>query len=606
MNLTAILGLTNPQPNDTGQTSGGGMTLFEGRPADTASFKQGQQIAGEVISYKGNEIILKLEDGSLIAARLSKDNIPITVGQQMTFEVKSNGERLSLAPLYENMGHDPNALKALTAAGLPDTNRNLAMVSLLMREGLPVDKNFLLGFGRDMAANQTVNPQTLAQMARLEIPITPENIRQFEAYRNYEHQISDAVRGITDGLINDVARMAAGGEREAAVALFRQILTIFGGGGDNAGNANVAAPNVGGATEQLLNFNVNTPAANAGQNPVLTQAVNAPLGEAPTALTGNTPAPAGENSAATPNPPLPPTNAEEVLRLVGASETRQEPSSGPFVSLTELPPENREQLAALLRDAGFSATLTNTVNTGNLNQATFVQLLLGELWPQSPSYNAAVDLGKLAGLFSNRDFQALVKNDINNQWLMKPEELAQEKQVSEHFKQVMAQANRLLNALGAAGRGDAPVAQATNNLSNNVNFLNQLNQAFTYIQLPLKMNGENTHGELFVYTNKKHLARNDGNVSALLHLDMENLGPLDVYVAMQNKKVSTKFYLANEQVIGLVSQHIHVLSDRLTKRGYAVNYEFAERETSRRPVDEILEANRNVSIIGSYSFDARA
>jgi flagellar hook-length control protein FliK len=274
--------------------------------------------------------------------------------------------------------------------------------------------------------------------------------------------------------------------------------------------------------------------------------------------------------------------------------------------LADLSQENREQLALLLRDAGFSATLTNAVNAGNLGQANFVQLLFGELWPQSPQYNAAIDLGQLAGLFNNKDFQALVKNDLNEAWLMKPEELVRERQVNEHFKQVLAQANRLLNALTAAGRGDTPTAQATNNLSNNVNFLNQLNQAFTYIQLPLKMNGENTHGELFVYTNKKHLARNDGTVSALLHLDMEHLGPLDVYVALQNKKVSTKFYLAGEQAINLIAKHIHVLGDRLTKRGYTVSSELVEREAERKPVEEILEANRNVSIIGSYSFDARA
>jgi flagellar hook-length control protein FliK len=215
-------------------------------------------------------------------------------------------------------------------------------------------------------------------------------------------------------------------------------------------------------------------------------------------------------------------------------------------------------------------------------------------------------MGKLAGLFARRDFQALVKNDINDRWLMKPEELVRERQASEHFKQVLAQANRLFNALSAAGRGDAPAAQATNNLSNNINFLNQLNQAFTYIQLPLKMNGENTHGELFVYTNKKHLARQDGNVSALLHLDMEHLGPLDIYVVMQNKKVSTKFYLAGEHTIGLIAKHIHVLSERLAKRGYTMSSELVERVAEKRPVEELIAANRNVSVIGSYSFDARA
>ena len=40
----------------------------------------------------------------------------------------------------------------------------------------------------------------------------------------------------------------------------------------------------------------------------------------------------------------------------------------------------------------------------------------------------------------------------------------------------------------------------------------------------------------------------DGNVSALLHLDMENLGPMDVYVAMQNNRVNTHFYMQDDDM----------------------------------------------------------
>jgi flagellar hook-length control protein FliK len=353
---------------------------------------------------------------------------------------------------------------------------------------------------------------------------------------------------------------------------------------------------------------VNRPPTAFANNPLQDFPLNAP----PTT-------PSSEQTA-TPNTPLPPTmmNAEELLRLLGeqagrdgrnVSQTPERDVSqqiATFTSLSELTPENREQLANLLREIGFSPALTEAVNNGNLNQNTFIQTIYQELSPQSPLYNPAVDLGRLAELFENKDFRAIVKNDINNQWLLMPEEVARDKRVSEHFKQVLAQASRLLDALNATGRGDTPTAQATNNLSNNINFLNQLNQVFTYIQLPLKMNGENTHGELFVYTNKKNLAKNDGNVSALLHLDMEYLGPLDVYIAMQNKNVTTKFYLADDSIIDLIAKHIHILNERLDKRGYALSNEFIARPAEKKPVEELLADNRNISVIGSYTFDARA
>ncbi len=120
------------------------------------------------------------------------------------------------------------------------------------------------------------------------------------------------------------------------------------------------------------------------------------------------------------------------------------------------------------------------------------------------------------------------------------------------------------------------------------------------------MNGDSTHGELFVYTNKKNLAKKDGNVSALLHLDMEYLGPVDVYVAMQNQNVSTKFYLSDDSVIDLIAENIHVLNERLNSRGYSMSCEFVAKEGEKTAMEEMLAANKNVSVLASYSFDARA
>lgn len=52
-------------------------------------------------------------------------------------------------------------------------------------------------------------------------------------------------------------------------------------------------------------------------------------------------------------------------------------------------------------------------------------------------------------------------------------------------------------------------------MSQNVNFLNQMNQMYAYIQLPFKLSESNAHGELYVYSNKRNLAQKEGEVSAL-------------------------------------------------------------------------------------------
>ena len=49
-----------------------------------------------------------------------------------------------------------------------------------------------------------------------------------------------------------------------------------------------------------------------------------------------------------------------------------------------------------------------------------------------------------------------------------------------------------------------------------LNLWNQLNQAYTYVQVPLKMSCQNANGELYVYTNKKNLRDPDAELSAYI------------------------------------------------------------------------------------------
>ena len=110
--------------------------------------------------------------------------------------------------------------------------------------------------------------------------------------------------------------------------------------------------------------------------------------------------------------------------------------------------------------------------------------------------------------------------------------------------------------------------------------MNQLNQMFQYIQLPLQMAGQNANGDLYVYRNKNKKMSEDGSVSAILHLDMDNLGPVDVYVKLKDTKVTTNFYVADDSVIELLNDNIHILNERLEKRGHKHEKREVETENS--------------------------
>ena len=167
-------------------------------------------------------------------------------------------------------------------------------------------------------------------------------------------------------------------------------------------------------------------------------------------------------------------------------------------------------------------------------------------------------------------------------------------------------------AFQMADKADSAGAKSVNNLQSNVDFMNQMNQMFTYVQLPLKMAGNEAHGDLYVYPNKKSLAKKDGNVSALLHLDMENLGPLDVYVTMNTSqnKVSTNFTLKDDAALDLIAENIHILNERLEKRGYSMKANFKikgeEEPEETNIMEEIIKQSKNISVLSRTSFDMRA
>ncbi len=128
------------------------------------------------------------------------------------------------------------------------------------------------------------------------------------------------------------------------------------------------------------------------------------------------------------------------------------------------------------------------------------------------------------------------------------------------------------------------------------------------MQLPLKMLGNNAHGDLYVYTNKKNLAARDGQVSALLHLDMEHLGPLDVYVTMKDKQVATNFTVMDDSILELIEQNIDILNKRLTDRGYSLKAQMHVREEKEdnSVMQTILHQQKNISVLSQTSFDMRA
>lgn len=283
---------------------------------------------------------------------------------------------------------------------------------------------------------------------------------------------------------------------------------------------------------------------------------------------------------------------------------------GTITGMQPQAPENvlGKELTEALKQLGVPEEKLNGLSQSKDPAQTVFKELLTQLDTNAEAVKASPEFGeKLLKLFNGKEFQALFKDSLNQQLLLEPSEVAEEGRVEQLYERLNEQIRRLNDNLSGAARQDTPLAKTVQNLNQNLDFMNALNQNFTYVQIPLKMYNGNTNGELFVYTNKKSLAQKDGNVSALLHLDMEYLGSVDVHVSLsKGQKVATKFYLQNEESLDLIAEHIDLLNERLAKRGYTMNAEFVNREGETNVLGEILDESRNISVLSGISFDVRA
>ncbi|MDE5817857.1 MAG: flagellar hook-length control protein FliK, partial [Lachnospiraceae bacterium] len=231
---------------------------------------------------------------------------------------------------------------------------------------------------------------------------------------------------------------------------------------------------------------------------------------------------------------------------------------------------------------------------------------------QNPQFYRGVGQ-ELARLLEEPQFGTSFQNAMIKKWLLTPQEAASKEQVQELYETVLRQTGQLKQLLADAGRQDSPAMKSLQNMERDVEFLNELNQNFAYVQLPLKMSGQHANGDLYVYTNKKGFAGRDGAVTAFLHLGMDHLGDMDIYVALQNQKVSTKFYLEDDSVIDFLEEHMEELDRRLGAKGYVMKAELLRKdhEDGGNVFDQMLKDSKNAGaappiLLSRQSFDARA
>ena len=213
----------------------------------------------------------------------------------------------------------------------------------------------------------------------------------------------------------------------------------------------------------------------------------------------------------------------------------------------------------------------------------------------------------LGQLFSSKDMQQFLRDVLEGQMYLAPEEVADADKVKKLYERLESKTQRLEGLLNQAGLQDTPLAQTVSNVRGNVEFMNQLNQAYTYVQIPLKMMGQKASGQLYVYTSKRDLSDPDKELSAFLHLDLDHLGATDISVRMLRKKVDTKFYMETDEAFELVKAHRLELEERLRNKGFDAKIYVENEGKQVNFLDDFLKKDAPpTGQLHRYSFDVRA
>ena len=598
---------------------------------------RGMIFEGTVSSVHGNQVKLALSNGQQILARLA-GKFSFEQGQSVFFQVKNNdGGTIEIKPYtVDGEGANLTLMDALKAAGLPVDGNNLSMVNKMMEEQMSIDKVSLNQMYQLVQDNKEINVTTLVELKRLGIDINPVNAAQFENYSNDKQAITIAMDSLIDELPN--ALSAEDLSMYKLVTQARDVLNIV----TDGLSENVIISNEGYDLKQyeaIMSDNQSAPIAKKHFNIAeLFESLNSVSGESQgiqimqklnNFLKIDNMLMQGNESVA-PNEPVLLNESVSSNESVISNEPvllNESVASNEQVKLQEAP--EKTDTAIINKKVETAANTIGCILSDNqieeLNEQ--VKKLLPDLQENNISLyskdssvvgilndiknmleNTPANANALRHLFSGNAFRIMLREALEQQWMIKPGDLEKNpKKLDGLYDKIEKQITNMENILKASGTVNSKAEALADNIRGNIEFMNQINEAYTYVQVPLRMNEKNASGQLYVYTNKKSMSDPDKELSAFLHLDLEHLGGTDVSIKMLHKKVTTNFYLDSDESYALVKQFLPVLEKRLQDKGYNCELNVNSDSKQMNFVDGFLKKDLPpTGQVHRYSFDMRA
>ena len=571
------------QPSTQGAVPSAGGELSAN--AAITQVAEGQMFNGQIVDVQGKDVSILLQGNKTLNAHMA-EAMNLNIGDSLTFLVKENtGANVTIKPMPESVGamKDNVIFGVLEQNGMSPTEKNYQIVDQLMNNNMPVNKETMQKLMQQSYKFPDASMDTLVALNKMNIPVSAESIAQYEQYQANTHQLTGDVARLAQSFESSFTEVLSGLTEPAEITSFTgEVLAAV---SDQADLQNISQE-----FEQLAKMTEAETLNNMAQ-PVKGETAQAlPESAVPAAVLGE--------AAAAADAEMPVQLPETVQAAVHETAER-----------LELPEQNLQGIAKALKEMGAS---DKTVETVLQKSETPMQLAnnINELMKNGESLLPAKTESMVKELLSGDDFKSLLSESIKQKMTLDGKNMEHPEEVNDLYKSMYEKAGKLANAFSnAGGQTGGNLEQAAKGMQERIDFMQNLSNMYGYAQLPVRLDNREMNSDLFVYMNKKRIKENKGDVSALLHLDMDHLGPTDCHVSLHGTTVHTKFYVEDEISARVLDEHMTMLEKAVAENGFTLTNETVLREPSlnssgNRVVDEMLGNDMEQSV-KRYSFDVR-
>lgn len=546
--------------------------------ADISALKEGEVFRGEILDIVGDKVTISLEDQAKLMARLQA-GVELGVGDRLLFSVKENtANQVVIKPVFDSLYSAQTQVleKALDLAGLSPTEKNFTVAKELMDAGMPVDKGSMVTILSQSMKFEGTSLQTLVSMNKMQIPVTAENITQFERYENLQHSLTGDIAATAESVADFASAFPQGTDGQTMLQIAGTISELFvpqtestdveqgqSAIADMTDNMTDTAEtdiphDMASDTEDAAHIMKNT--MTSGQ-PAITETV-----------TG--------------------TNDRIMNKMIASFVGKAE---------TNLSEEQFQTVAKALTQAGVPETevsrlFQNASSEGNLFQNMIHTLQTGSL-PDAALQN----------FFQDASLKDLMSEIVKKAFSVDPKKMKDPKEIDDLYETILKNTRSFEDAVASHGGNTKGFQQSFQNMRQNMQFMEQLNHQMIYAQMPVRLSNKQTNSELYVYADKRKLQQKKDGISVMLHLDMDHLGATDVKVTLTGSNVHARFYLNDQDSVDIVADNMNTLAKQLADRGFSLTNEVVKRqpqESINKVVDEVIDENAEKNI-RRYTFDAR-